>query len=495
MSQETITLTIDDEGEQIDLALIETSRLGGGGGSGTVTSVSVTTANGVSASVANATTTPALTFTLGAITPTSVVASGNVTGSNLSGTNTGDQTTITGNAGTVTGLSVTSGKTLTASNTITLSGTDGSTLNIGTGGTLGSAAYTASTSYKTTQTFANDAARIAAVPAFAGQIGYQLDNLGLWRSNSTTAGDWSGHWVFGVVTADALILSSPLSDTYIASAATWNAKQSAITFGTGVQTALGVNVGSAGAPVLFNGAGGTPSSIVLTNATGFPTLNQNTSGTAAGLSATLAVASGGTGTTTGSITGTTALALAAGGTAQNVTISPSTSGSVVIGDASQTTIKLASSLSGSNDPYLQFNDANFELHPINTSAYTQRWSNTFSGNSSAIVVGWSSNSSSVTALDTGISRKTGTANWIMAGNGTANNATATVEAATFVANSGVVFGSTVVGSLPTASSNTYRELVVTDSLTPVIGATVAAGGSAKCKVMSNGSAWIVTATL
>ncbi len=38
--------------------------------------------------------------------------------------------------------------------------------------------------------------------------------------------------------------------------------------GTGVATALGVNIGSAGAPVLFNGAGGTPSSLVLTNATG-----------------------------------------------------------------------------------------------------------------------------------------------------------------------------------------------------------------------------------
>lgn len=38
--------------------------------------------------------------------------------------------------------------------------------------------------------------------------------------------------------------------------------------GTGLQTALGVAVGSAGAPVLFNGAGGTPSSITLTNATG-----------------------------------------------------------------------------------------------------------------------------------------------------------------------------------------------------------------------------------
>lgn len=40
--------------------------------------------------------------------------------------------------------------------------------------------------------------------------------------------------------------------------------------GTGIATALGVNVGSAGAPVVFNGAGGTPSSITLTNGTGLP---------------------------------------------------------------------------------------------------------------------------------------------------------------------------------------------------------------------------------
>lgn len=40
--------------------------------------------------------------------------------------------------------------------------------------------------------------------------------------------------------------------------------------GTGVLTALGVNIGSAGAPVLFNGAGGTPSSLTLTNGTGLP---------------------------------------------------------------------------------------------------------------------------------------------------------------------------------------------------------------------------------
>jgi hypothetical protein len=60
---------------------------------------------------------------------------------------------------------------------------------------------------------------------------------------------------------------------------------------------------------------------------------------------------------------------------------------------------------------------------------------------------------------------------------------------------GSKLGATVVGSLPSAASNTYLELIVTDSLAPVAGSTVAAGGSAKCKVCSNGTNWIVTATL
>ncbi len=59
---------------------------------GSVTTVSVVSANGVSGVVANPTSTPAITLTLGAITPTSVTSTGIVTGSNLSGTNTGDQT-------------------------------------------------------------------------------------------------------------------------------------------------------------------------------------------------------------------------------------------------------------------------------------------------------------------------------------------------------------------------------------------------------------------
>jgi Chaperone of endosialidase len=67
-------------------------------------------------------------------------------------------------------------------------------------------------------------------------------------------------------------------------------KQATITFGTGVQTALGVNIGSAGAPVLFNGAGGTPSSMVGTNITG--TAASLTAGAVTGFTAGAGVLTG-----------------------------------------------------------------------------------------------------------------------------------------------------------------------------------------------------------
>lgn len=71
------------------LTFVNGFYISGTAGSGTVTTVSIVTANGISGSVANPTTTPAITFTLGAIVPSSVVASGNITGANLIGAGAG----------------------------------------------------------------------------------------------------------------------------------------------------------------------------------------------------------------------------------------------------------------------------------------------------------------------------------------------------------------------------------------------------------------------
>lgn len=76
-----------------------------GPGSGSVTSVSVTTANGVSGSVATATTTPAITLTLGNITPTAIRTAAT------------DATTVLFQARDVDGAANSTFATLTAGNT------------------------------------------------------------------------------------------------------------------------------------------------------------------------------------------------------------------------------------------------------------------------------------------------------------------------------------------------------------------------------------------
>lgn len=78
--------------------------------------------------------------------------------------------------------------------------------------------------------------------------------------------------IFGSATATPVITVNGKGLTTASAQTTVTPAVGSITgLGTGVATALGNNVGSAGAPVTFNGALGTPSSGTLTNATGLPT--------------------------------------------------------------------------------------------------------------------------------------------------------------------------------------------------------------------------------
>ena len=81
---------------------------------------------------------------------------------------------------------------------------------------------------------------------------------------TTAAGDRAIYWADGTTTYCIGYIKAN-------GKATINPAVGDITgLGTGVATALAINVGSAGAPVVFNGSLGTPSGGTLTNCTGYP---------------------------------------------------------------------------------------------------------------------------------------------------------------------------------------------------------------------------------
>ena len=194
----------------------------GGGGSGTVTSVSVVTANGVSGTVATETTTPAITLTLGAITPSSVNVSG-----------------------------------LTASEIVI---TDGSK-NL-----VSAAVATYPSLTELTYLKGVTSAIQTQLNSKAATLSGTINEIAYFNSSSTIAS-------LAVATYPSLTELTYVKGVTSAIQTQLGTKQATITFGTGVETALGVNIGSAGAPVLFNGALGTPSSGTGTNITGIPAAN------------------------------------------------------------------------------------------------------------------------------------------------------------------------------------------------------------------------------
>lgn len=269
------------------------------GSSGTVTSVSVVSANGFAGTVATATTTPAITLT----TTITGILSGNGTAISAAAT-TGSgsvvlatsPTLVTPILGTPTSVTLTNGTGLpiTAGTTGTLGVTRGGTgvtaisaLSIwvanaantivevtpGAGNSIrmngaGTAweAFTPSASVPTTITVANEATDTTCFLGFftaaTGDLAPKT-NANLTFNSST-----------GVLTLVAPVLGTPTSVT-LTNATGLPISTGLTGAGTGVLTALGINVGSAGAFVTFNGALGTPSSGTVTNLTGTASININ----------------------------------------------------------------------------------------------------------------------------------------------------------------------------------------------------------------------------
>ena len=242
----------------------------------------------------------------------------------------------TGNAATVTGLSVASGKTLTANNTLTLSGTDGSTLAIGGGGTLGSAAYTASTAYVAASSGTATNLTLAGTlkdsnSSSAGSSGQVLSSLG-------TGTKWITPSSGGNVTGTSPTVSGNVA---VFNNTTGTGIQDGGTLGTAAFTASTAYVSATTAQTAHKFlAGPTTGTAAPTfrviDPTDVPTLNQSTTGnaatattattatTAGNVTGIVAVANGGTGTSGPSLINGTGISVT--GSWPNQTITNTTSG-------------------------------------------------------------------------------------------------------------------------------------------------------------------------
>ena len=128
--------------------------------------------------------------------------------------------------------------------------------------------------------------------------------------------------------------------------------------GTGVATALAVNVGSSGAPVVNGGVLGTPSSGTLTNATGLPLTT--------GVTGTLPVANGGSGTSTPALVAGSGVSIS--GSWPNQTISATGSGGTVTSVTG--TAPVVSS--GGNTPAISMAAATASVNGYMTSTYAAK---------------------------------------------------------------------------------------------------------------------------
>ena len=172
------------------------------------------------------------------------------------------------------------------------------------------------------------AAGVAAIQANAVQLATDISGFG--TGVATALGTAVGSAGSVILTGGAL--GTPSSGT-LTNATGLPIGTGVSGLGTGVATALGGNIGSAGSVVTFNGALGTPSSGTLTNATGLP-ISTGVSGLGTSVAAFLATpSSANLATAVTDETGTGALVFAGSptftGTANFAALS--TSGNVTIG--------------------------------------------------------------------------------------------------------------------------------------------------------------------
>jgi hypothetical protein len=148
-------------------------------------------------------------------------------------------------------LTIAAAKTLTVNNTLTLAGTDTSTLNIGTGGTLGTAAYTASTIY----------------PLLAGLAGGQtIAGSTLTTENLTLRANAADLTTGAVIVSSSKEASSSTVGSVQLAGGLAVAKRIYALDMTVTNTITGTTSGN----LVSGGALGTPSSGTATNITGLP---------------------------------------------------------------------------------------------------------------------------------------------------------------------------------------------------------------------------------